>query len=433
MHEPIVFNCDTGQFTLEGINGAVKISTKFSDFLCILMQGDPDQYVDRHMLARLDSWSGNLPLSVGKQVGRFLTGLAKHGLFPVDCRQRTNGWRLSSAWRATLPSHVKDAVASHIESRMTSIHLGSPDDFQILLSWYRDNFDALVAMTTGRAREGYSRLRASMRATDDESLLAVTNLLATRIEQRLGEARLPIMASVRPYGDAFMRAVEIRRSAAYALHARSQDWPSLEKMFKRQLAQLSNTGDFTTIAILRNALGVLYKRMGRLSLAKDQLAQAAPLAIFSGDLILIQNIAFNLANISSEIVRENPQFVNKSAIWDLLDFDAQIRNSMALGKDSAQTELLLAYLYFEEGEFEGAQKYLTMANAIIGDSGNPIDRALSARIEGLLLANAKNAPWEMVELAKSKLQIAREIYRKEGYVAAAEHIAMELQTIEMQR
>jgi tetratricopeptide (TPR) repeat protein len=290
-----------------------------------------------------------------------------------------------------------------------------------LLRWYRDNFEALVAMTTGQAQKGYGVLRTSMDGTSDETLLAISNLLATRIEQRLDSPRLPILPALKPFGDIFVRAVEIRRTAAYALHAKSDDWPELERHFKRQLAQLSGVGDFTSLAIIRNALSVLYRRMGNLDAAKEEIAQAAPLAVFSGDLILIQNVAFNLANIMSELDRAKPGSVPAEDYLSLLQFDASLRQDMSLGRDSAQTELLLAYLHYEKADYASAYAALDQAELIICDTRLPIDRALSLRIRGLLAAKESGN----LDVAIDHLNSAEHIFRSEGYVAAANHVANE--------
>ncbi len=426
MIEKTIFLPDSGRLILYSVQGEIRVSKKLTDFLFLLILLDPAHTLDRTQLARFSSWASNLPLSAGKQVGRFIDQLHQYGLRPVTSLQKTNGWKLDQHWRDGLPPEIFAAAKEEIGRRIDAINLGTDYDVGQVLRWYRNNFEALVAMTTGRAQRGYDLLRVSMDATDDESLLAISNLLATRIEQRLESPRLPILPSIRPMDDAFLRAVEIRRTAAYALHARSSDWLDLEKSFKRQLAQLSGTGDFTTIAIVRNALGVLYRRMGQLNAAKDEIVQAAPLAIFSGDLILIQNIAFNLANIVSELDRLNPGSMPRDDFFALLQFDADLRQDMTLGRDSAQTELLLAYLHCECGEIEAANIALARASGIIADTGLPIDKALHARITGLLLAKRGCD----LELAKSALKHAEQLFRTQGYERAANHVAREYKALD---
>jgi tetratricopeptide (TPR) repeat protein len=421
MIEKTDFLADSGRLVLHSQQGKMVISKKLTDFIFLLLLIDPTDSLDRAQLVRFGSWVGNQPLSAGKQISRFIDVLEGRQLNVIVYQQKTNGWKLHPDWRAALPDAIKDIAKEHIGQRIDAIHLGTGLGIAQLLRWYRDNFEALVAMTTGQAQKGYGVLRTSMDGTSDETLLAISNLLATRIEQRLDSPRLPILPALKPFGDIFVRAVEIRRTAAYALHAKSDDWPELERHFKRQLAQLSGVGDFTSLAIIRNALSVLYRRMGNLDAAKEEIAQAAPLAVFSGDLILIQNVAFNLANIMSELDRAKPGSVPAEDYLSLLQFDASLRQDMSLGRDSAQTELLLAYLHYEKADYASAYAALDQAELIICDTRLPIDRALSLRIRGLLAAKESGN----LDVAIDHLNSAEHIFRSEGYVAAANHVANE--------
>ncbi len=418
----IEFDKISGRITMTVENAGYVVTQKFTDFLCLLIAIEPNDTLEQSELVRVNSWTGNQPLSAGKQVSRFLAGIEGRGIDMVSYRQRTNGWRLSDMWRKKLPSDFVRMSKAHAAKIIEALHLGNEQQISTVLKWYQENYAALVAMTTGRARNGYTLLRSTMNTAQDETLFSISNLLVTRIEQRMGTEKLPILSSIKLTADPLMRAIEIRRNAAYALHTKSKDWPKLVKIFKSQLAQISSSGDFTTIAIVRNALSVLYRRMGDLEAAKDQITQAAPLAIFSGDLILIQNIAFNLANIVSEYIRIHPDCAAQDDFLNLLKFDVELRKTMRLGRDSAQTELLLAFLLYEKEDFVEAHFYLKIAKDIIADIGLTTDEALFARITGLLHA-AENGD---LEQAKMWLEKSEQLYRKIGYLSAALEVKQDM-------
>jgi hypothetical protein len=406
------------------------IAEKYCDFLCVLICAEPDEILTRDALVRLDSWAGNQPLSAGKQVARFLAGLARNGIFPVEQIQKTNGWRLAGAWRAAVTPALRTAAKARVAGRVAAIHHGTGAGLATLLEWYRSNFEALSAMTTGRAAHGYAVLRGNMKATADEQLFAISNLLATRIEQRLDQPRLPVLASINLSVDVIARALEIRRLAAYALHSNAKDWPQLERTFRHLLAVLAPTADLTSMAIVRNALAVLLRRQGDMDGALENIGMAAPLAVLSGDLILIQNVAFNLANIASEIERIRPGFVDQTAFTALLAFDAEVRDTMALGRDSAQTELLLAFLLVEQKRDDEAQTFLNMAAGIIAETNVPSDCALFARVSGLLAARQALANGDSVSPAINQLREAIRLFTAAGYHSAAKEVTREVEALE---
>ncbi len=288
---------------------------KYADFLTLLIIQSPDNWVDRTALCQLKSWSANQPLSAGKQVSRFLDKVRKKGLEPVAFQRQTDGWALAPAARAGLSAETLAAARAALFARGIA---PSVAELETLLDWFHANFRGMIAMSTGKAGEGYLMLRTSLNGMHDDTLFSISNILATRIEQRLGTPKLPVFSSINLHANLFARAIEMRRFAAYALHAKSEDWPEMERIFRRHLAAHANSADFTTIAILHNALGVLLRRLGKIDEAIEQLRQAAPLAIFSGDIILAQNVAFNLANVISEAARARPDFVDACAYLGLL-------------------------------------------------------------------------------------------------------------------
>ncbi len=395
---------------------------KYADFLTLLITAEPGRWIDRAALCQLDSWSANLPLSAGKQVSRFLGQLKARGLEPVAFQRQTDGWALTPEARGGVSAATVEAARAAMASRGMTPSAGA---LESLLDWYHANFRGMIAMSTGKAGEGYLMLRTSLNGIDDDTLFSISNVLATRIEQRLGTPKLPVFSSINLHANLFARAVEMRRFAAYALHAKSEDWPEMERIFRRHLAAHANSADFTTIAILHNALGVLLRRIGKIDEAIEQLRQAAPLAIFSGDIILAQNVAFNLANIISEAARTRPSFVDARSFLGLLEFDAELRARHSIGRDSAQTELLLAHLYLEQGDLARARHYLAEARGIIDQTPLIVDEALHHRVSGLLMAQTEGA----TDAAVALLTEAQRLYTEAGYRAAATFVAGEIAEI----
>jgi hypothetical protein len=420
------FSFDGPRLWLSHGTARIVVREKYVDFFCALMCTEPTSLLTRDTLVRLESWAANLPLSAGKQVARHLASLAQKGFRPVEQTQKTNGWRLDRAWRKAVTPALRKQAAAQMGGRMAALYHGSGDDLATLIGWYKCNFEALSAMTTGRARQGYDLLRAHMRKTEDDQLFAISNLLATRIEQRLDHPKLPVLSSINMSADVITRALEIRRMAAYALHANAKDWPALERTFRHLLSVLGPTADLTSMAIVRNALAVLLRRQGDYNGALEHIGLAAPLAVLSGDLILIQNIAFNLANITSEIERVRPGFIDQTCITELLAFDAGVRDTMALGRDSAQTELLLAFLLWEQERDEDAKHFLAMAAKIIADTDVPSDRALYQRVTGLIAARAAHKAGESLDTALLHLRAAIEQFVDAGYQSAAAEVRREL-------
>ena len=416
------FRWDEGALILHGPTTEKLLSDKYADFFCLLIVADAGVLVDRDMVAQCSSWSANQTVSAGKQIARFLDQLANMGCHPVIALQKTYAWRLAEHVHAAIDGTTRARAKDRLSASRQ--HLHHKTDIPALLRWYRVNFQALVDMTTGKAETGYALLRNCMTATSKDEYWSISNVLATRIEQRMADQRLPVMPSIKSLSAPLARAIEIRRNAAYAIYSESGEWPQLEAVFRRELASMAHSGDFTTIAILQNALGVLQRRQGKFETALEHMKEAAPLAIFSGDLILIQNVAFNLANICSEIHRQNPSAILPDQYIDLLKYDVILRDTMALGRDSAQTELLLSYLLYEAGDDTQARHYLDMANTIITETQVEVDQALSHRICGLLEARAGN-----IVAAVEQLTMAQQIYSGAGYNAAAKHVSGEIADI----
>jgi len=200
----------------------------------------------------------------------------------------------------------------------------------------------------------------------------------------LPQPHLPIPSARLQGSSLFETAVEARRQAAYAINADSRNWSTQVSVFRMLLPTLVASGDMTSQALVHNALALLLRRLGLLGEALVHMKEALPLAIFSGDHWLLQSALFNFANVLSELRRAGQTDVSADHVIALLEADCAIRNRLGVGRDSAQSELLLAYLAFEAGMFDRAEVYLSQADEIIEVNQVEVDRALAERIRGLL-------------------------------------------------
>jgi len=272
-----------------------------------------------------------------------------------------------------------------------------------------------LAITEGRTADGGESLRRAYAAADHPDLKAIADVLATRIRQRLSPPHAPVAREHGPR-TVFDIALEARRIAAYAIQSDSSKWASQIAELLALLSDLTAVGSLTTQAYVHNALALLYRRLGEHHVALSHAAEAAPLAVFSGDLTLMQAVFFNFGNIASELRRLDPAAIPEGLPIALIEADRAIRKRLGLGMDSAQAELLLAYLALEANALEQAEAYLIDARTIIAVSQVPADQALEARIAGLLVI----ARGDMAGLAM--LDRAISLFDEIGNAAAANHV-----------
>jgi tetratricopeptide (TPR) repeat protein len=215
--------------------------------------------------------------------------------------------------------------------------------------------------------------------------------------------------------------VEARRVAAYAIRSDSAAWEKQVRELKRLLPRLITTGALTTQAYVLNGIALLSRRLGRFQEALHFSCEAVPLAIFSGDLALIQSVLFNAGNIISELRRTDPQQMALVDPLALIEMDIMIRRQFGLGRDSAQAELLLAFLAFENNDVERAEHWLEEAQGIIETTKILPDQALFYRIRGLVaLSRQAKDQSGLADLARAIL-----LFQEIGNQASAEWVQQE--------
>ncbi len=398
---------------------------KAVEFVLALTTTARGHFLTRDELHRLHAWKMMSSGSVGKQAAR-ITDNINGRLSPIiEWGMKTGNWRLDPAVHDAIPEPTREQCRSILSrSDWKAILRFDVVPAQSAARWMQLCGSALADMTEGKAFVGYQKLRQAIELSDHEGIAAISDVLATRIGQALPRAHLPVPSI--PATSAFLEAAEARRMAAYARLSPSDEWERQFDLLHRRLLRMVQSGDTATQAILFNAMAILARRLGRMEHALDCIREAAALAIFSGDIVLIQNISFNFGNIITGIAREDPTVFPPDTYLGLLQLDIELRERLQIGKDSAQAELLCAYLYHEQGKFDDAQRFLAKADVIIAQSRQALDLALRDRVFGLLACDtsARSSPAFAEGLAALRKSV--DSYREHGNLIAAEEVNRDL-------
>lgn len=398
---------------------------KAVEFILALITTDRGDFLTRDELHRLQAWKMMASGSVGKQAARIADKI-NGSLSPIiEWGLKTGSWRFTPAVYDSIPEPTRQQCRSILSRNdWKAILRFDMVPAQSAARWVQLCGSALADMTEGKAAEGYRKLREAIELSEHEGIAAISDVLATRLGQALPRAHLPVPAASAT--SAFMEAAEARRMAAYARLSPSKDWAHQFDLLHRRLLRMIQSGDTATQSILLNAMAVLARRLGRMDHALDCIREAAALAIFSGDIVLIQNISFNFGNIMSEIVRDDPAAYPPETYLGLLQLDIELRERLRIGKDSAQAELLYAHLSYEQGKFDDARTYLAKADVIIAQSRQALDLALRSRLFGLLACDTHAPSSQQFADGLAALRKAAESYEQHGNLVAAEEVRRDL-------
>lgn len=399
---------------------SVVVRGKDAQLLLQLIVIAPEQWLFADDVHNLPAWRGMLRESVGKQVARFIDTLVTAGHDIVEWQHKTKSWRLRPELLLTLPTWAKVQAAGRLTvlnhaawARFGSVPVAEMAD------WALAAVQAVMAMGLGKPATAWQCVRAARGHSKHPDLQAITDVLASRVGQRMPQPHQPVSPLLA--ASPFERVVSARHIAALALHAPSQDWPALLARLLDVLADPAVAGDLTSRALLLNAIAMLERRLHQPDGAMAHASEALPLAVFSGDLMLMQAVMFNLGNILSEQARRGDDTVPAALPVRLLETDVLIREAFALGRDSAQAELLLAYLALEQGRRADVAAWLAKAAQLIDISRSTPDLALHARIRGLLALTENSASSEGL----AALDESARLFRHIGNQPAADHVAAE--------
>lgn len=413
-----------GRFQLSKGSAVRVVKGKGAELLGLLIACGTDRLITADEVHALPGWQNMVRESVGKQVARLIADLGHHGLQPFDYAYKTRGWRLSSDASAAVTDDLRSLVDAWLKAKswFPGARFAMTDPAAIA-RWALATTNAHLAMTEGSAEIGLAELRTAYSVSDHPDLMAISNLLATRIGQRLSRPHHPV-PSDGSVGSVFEVAAEARRLASYAIRADSSEWEGQVARLRAILARVVSSGDLTTQAYVHNAIAILLRRLGDPATALQHIAEATPLAVFASDITLVQSVLFNFGNILSDARRKGLVPASEDLTIAMLEADLAIRRRFGLGKDSAQAELLLAFLAYEQGMLDRAEDYLSEARKVIAISRIAADEALEARVSGLLqLVRGDQSGLASLELARSRFEAI-------GNLAASAKILEELKQAE---
>lgn len=403
----------------------VPLRGKAIQLILALVTTDFPRYLSRDELYRLSSWKGMSASSVGKQVARIVDAINKRLGPVVEWELKTQAWRFHKECSEQIDQAIKaEALSLLAQESWSSILRFASVPATSMAGWMQICGSALVEMTLGKAEEGYRKLRLAVEISDHEGIGAISDVLATRVGQALPRPHLPVPGSFA--ASAFFEAAEARRLAAYARTSPSEEWPFQYDLLHRKLLRMIEAGDTSSQAILFNSLAILARRLGRMDEAVDCIREAAALALFSGDIVLIQNVSFNFGNILAGLARVEPKICSSDVYLGLINLDIEIRQRLQIGKDSAQAELLYAFLSLEGGNYDGVEQGLSQAEEIIAVSQQPYDIALFQRIRGLLLCEKNPPASSLYKEGLAALERSIELYSSFNNKVAADEVSRDL-------
>lgn len=398
---------------------------KAVQFILALVTTDFPRHLTRDGLHRLSRWQGMSAVSVGKQAAR-IVDLINCQLGPVvEWELKTQAWRLRKELSIKIDQAIKTEAKSLLaQESWSSILRFASVPVASMADWMQMCGGALVELTLGRADEGYRKLRVAVEIADHEEVRAISDVLATRVGQALPRPHLPVPGSFT--ASTFLEVAEARRLAAYARNSPSEEWSLHYDVLHRKLLRMIEVGDTSSQAILFNSLAILARRLGRMDEAVDSIREAAALSLFSGDIVLIQNVSFNFGNILAAMARIDPSYCSSESYLGLINLDIEIRRRLQIGKDSAQAELLYAFLSLERGNHDQVERSLHQADEIISISKQPLDIALFQRIRGLLLCEKYPPSSSLYKDGLAALERAIELYSSFHNKVAADEVSRDL-------
>lgn len=434
MHFSIAFSPSQPRLILAVGAANVVIKDKYFLAFCALMTAGDGAYLYRSDIGTLPGWRNNLADSVGKQMARWVKSLAAIGLPVIEAHQKTNGWRLRPDGRANLTEPDLAAARAALEAaNWHSWARFAGTSAHHLSNWFVNASQAMLAGTQGLASDGIGYLKAANAASDDSNLREIADMLGIRLGQQLPTPHATLPVVVQAEQSVFSFAIAARKQAAMANHARSEDWPMHLHALEQLLPLVISRGDMTSAAIVLNVMALLQRRLGDFEAALITIKEAAPLAVFSGDLALVQNVAFNFGNILSERHRLDPSAAIDGDFVAMLQLDIDMRHRLGIGRDSAQTELLIAYLCWERGDWSRVEIYLADAYAIISVSRKLSDLALYHRVRGLLRTSANEPTSDIYSIGLDDLAIAKNHFISLGNSRSADYVSNELAKLSAQK
>jgi tetratricopeptide (TPR) repeat protein len=195
------------------------------------------------------------------------------------------------------------------------------------------------------------------------------------------------------------------------------------------------------MAYVHNAIGVLHRRLGEYDQALTHLTRSIVYSLFCGDVMTLQAALFNCGHCRYMQLRD---IKAKGAEVDLrgvedarryLQLDRELRKRFNLGRDSAQTELVLARIALYQGDLQQTKAYLLEAADILKNLKNAFEAGGYHRLRGrFLLAEASTLREEQGQRRRQEgiqeLRAAIRLFGIAGDRGAAKKVETELRRVE---
>jgi hypothetical protein len=429
----ISINAKTGRVTF-AIDAQKTVATqKASQFICALIDHGPErdvtgQYLERH----LPRWRRNKARdSARKSASRCLDELEYKGIHLVDRQGRKTGpWSIRADLADNISDDTKEKAGSLIRQwNFEAAHQFKDVALRDLVSWLSATTEAILHLTTGTIDQSATSVAKAKASANHRDLDAIANVISARIDSRTRASETTHYDNNFERQDVFALAVNGRRLAAAAVGSVESQWDRYLEELHHAVGAIIARADTTTMAVLFNAMAVLCRRRGdktgEYGDALTHIREAAPLAILSGDLTLIQAVAFNFGHILTRFADDQafePEL--QSLVTTLIGIDIGMRERHGIGNDSAQAELVLARSSIKSGEIDVAKVWLARAHSIIEVSQQDQDIALFEWTKGRIMRAEALSDQDRATAAQW-LKSAAARYRTIGRMSVAAKIEKE--------
>ena len=334
---------------------------------------------------QLPSWTGKGKEDLEVNIGRYLQAFERAELHLVSARSRWTG-----PYRFSIPAHEIefdipiDEAERRLHSRRPDLSIERRELLRFTVSYVR----AQWLVFRGRLVEGdrhrpkdnaHSRL---LRMAGDRNYGATLRLVAclgaVDVLFRLGRfqaARQTLTRSVRLVNavDDYLLKARFHLALAWS-HSRGSSTPESDERTLQALQSGSlfaeEGGDRATLGLLAHRTSMYLTKKGRHEEAVVELLQALQAYLLAEDYDAVQACCGNLGSI---IHRLGEKQYREARCWLLTG--VAIARWMNVGLDNAHTEAILGKIYVERGRARLAEFWLSRAEKIAEQAGNPVSLA----------------------------------------------------------
>jgi hypothetical protein len=418
----LVLDINTGHALLR--KGAVSwvVRKKWLDFYVLLASGcsheqSKAKFVTNHDLHGVGAWAHGKAASIGKEVARHLDNLQRKGLGGmVEHASRTIAWRLALTLDQIEFSPSRTEVLDWLNlQRWTGFLPPTELSTEAVFPWLEKSARAILHVQRGAVQEGLDLVKDARNHAGGVLLLeAVSDLLELRFSWRLGIECDQDEALMRCRGG-IGNALRSRASVVHALTFDRSNMESASQELVRIASRLESGPDLSGLAMISNALGLLYRRRTLWIRADQYLRYAAFLSVATFDLLTLEHAIFNLAHTHYQQA-ESVQDLRRALLLIMLDRD--ICNTVRIGHDSAQAEIIGGTICLHLSELDLASGWLERGQAIVSRTGKEYDRAclerLAARIEWAKAYYSNGLTSEVRTRVEKQLKLALDRFMKLG-------------------